>query len=101
MGGGRPATRGEAMSFWQRWLRRPQSVWLRKALFQIHLWTGIGFGPYPGVMRVSGSAIVFRNEIFKALGDGPKQVAVQGVRLTADQLRDIAHRDYPGYSITF
>jgi uncharacterized iron-regulated membrane protein len=89
------------MSFWQQWLRRPQGVWLRKALFQIHLWTGIGLGLYAVLISVSGSAIVFRNEIFKALGDAPKQVAVQGVRLTADQLRDIAHRDYPGYAITF
>ena len=88
-------------AFWQQWLRRPQSVWLRKALFQIHLWTGIGLGLYVVLISVSGSAIVFRNEIFKALGDSPRRVPVQGPRLTQDQLRDIAHRDYPGYAITF
>ena len=26
----------------ERWVRHPQQVWARKALFQIHLWTGIG-----------------------------------------------------------
>jgi uncharacterized iron-regulated membrane protein len=89
------------MGFWQQWLRRPQSVWLRKALFQIHLWTGIGLGLYVVLISVSGSAIVFRNEVFKALGDSPRRVAVQGQRLTTDQIKDIAHRDYPGYAITF
>jgi uncharacterized iron-regulated membrane protein len=89
------------MSFWQQWLRRPQSVWLRKALFQIHLWTGIGLGLYVVFISVSGSVIVFRNEIYKALDEGPKRVSVEGARLTQDQLRDIAHRDYPGYAITF
>lgn len=92
---------GPVRVFWQQWLRRPQSVWLRKALFQIHLWTGIGLGLYVVLISVSGSAIVFRNEIYKALDQGPKRVSVQGERLTQDQIRDIAHRDYPGYAITF
>ena len=34
------------MKFGQRWMRQPQRVWLRRALFQVHLWTGIGLGPY-------------------------------------------------------
>jgi uncharacterized iron-regulated membrane protein len=89
------------MGFWQQWLRRPQGVWLRKALFQIHLWTGIGLGLYAVFISVSGSAIVFRNEIYKALDQGPKRVSVEANRLTQNQLRDIAHRDYPGYAITF
>jgi len=89
------------MAFWQQWLRRPQGVWLRKALFQIHLWTGIGLGLYVVFISVSGSAIVFRNEIYKALDQGPRRVSVEPTRLTQDQLRDIAHRDYPGYAITF
>jgi uncharacterized iron-regulated membrane protein len=92
---------GAAPPYWQQWLRRPQSVWLRKALFQIHLWTGIGLGLYVVLISVSGSAIVFRNEVYNTLDQGPRRVTVQGQRLTQDQLRDIAHRDYPGYGITF
>ena len=34
------------MSFAERWMRRPQNVWLRRALFQVHLWTGIAVGLY-------------------------------------------------------
>ena len=30
------------MTYWERWLWRPQTTWLRKAIFQLHLWSGIG-----------------------------------------------------------
>jgi hypothetical protein len=33
--------------------RRPQSLWLRRALFQIHLWTAIGVGLYVVAISVS------------------------------------------------
>ena len=26
------------------WLHSPQRVWLRRVLFQVHLWSGVGFG---------------------------------------------------------
>ena len=38
-------------------------MWTRRALFQIHLWTGIGVGLYILMISVTGSAIVFRREI--------------------------------------
>ena len=41
-------------------LTRPQNVFLRKALFQIHLWTGVAIGLYLVVVCVTGSALVFR-----------------------------------------
>src|SRR5579864_7016509 len=88
------------MPAWQQWLRRPQTVWLRRAIFQIHLWTGIGVGLYVFAVSVSGSASVFRYDIYKVLGTQPT-VQVSGTRLTGDQLRDLAHKAYPGYSITF
>lgn len=86
---------------WKQWLDRPQGVWLRKAIFQIHLWTGIGLGLYVVLISVSGSAIVFRNELYKYWGDTPKLVTVRPARLTQDQMRDAAHKRYPGYVITF
>jgi uncharacterized iron-regulated membrane protein len=52
------------MTLWQRWLTRPQDVLLRKALFQIHLWTGIGMGLYILMISVTGSILVFRRELF-------------------------------------
>ncbi len=85
----------------QRWLRRPKSLWLRKALFQIHLWTGVSLGVYVFVISLSGSAIVFRNELYNALWPGPRTVAMSGPRLTHDQLRDAARRAYPQYKLSW
>ncbi len=89
------------MNFWGRWTRRPQSVWLRKALFQVHLWTGIALGLYVFVISVSGSAIVFRNELYNAIWPGPRIVAIGSHRLTHDELRDAARRAYPQYRLSW
>lgn len=89
------------MTFRDRALRRPQSLWLRKALFQIHLWTGIALGLYVVVVSVSGSAIVFRNELYKSLWPGPKIVPISGPRLSRDALKKAVHQAWPHYSITY
>jgi uncharacterized iron-regulated membrane protein len=51
---------------WQRWLRQPQKLWLRKAAFQVHLWSGIGLGLYVLFISVTGSVLVYRNELYVA-----------------------------------
>src|SRR5579863_7127955 len=89
------------MTFRDRALRRPQSLWLRKALFQIHLWTGIALGIYVVLISVSGSAIVFRNELYKGLWPGPKIVPISGPRLSRDDLKTAVHQAWPHYSITY
>jgi uncharacterized iron-regulated membrane protein len=89
------------MTFRDRALRRPQSLWLRKALFQIHLWTGIALGLYVVIISVSGSAIVFRNELYKSLWPGPKIVPISGPRLSRDALKKAVHDAWPQYSITY
>ena len=48
---------------WQRWLQHPERFWVRKVFFQIHLWVGAGVGAYVVLMSVTGSVIVFRNEL--------------------------------------
>ena len=51
------------MSTWQQWVQRPESLWLRKRIFYIHLWVGAGVGLYIVLMSVTGSLIVYRNEL--------------------------------------
>ena len=46
------------MSLWQRWWRQPQRVWLRRAMFQVHLWTGLALGLYIVLLSVTGSVLV-------------------------------------------
>ena len=89
------------MTFREQFVRRPQSVWLRKALFQVHLWTGIGLGLYVFAISVSGSAIVFRNAIYQNFGAKPKIVAVQSSRLSSAKLREAVKKAYPRYNISY
>lgn len=48
------------------WLRSPQRVFLRRALFQIHLWTGIAIALYAVVIGLTGSALIFKTELDRA-----------------------------------
>jgi uncharacterized iron-regulated membrane protein len=89
------------MTFWDRWMLRPQSLWLRKALFQIHLWTGIGLGLYVVLISVSGSAIVFRNELYKTSSQGPTIVRVSGPKLSRDALKQAVRKAWPKYSVSY
>ena len=88
------------MSVWQSWLRQPQGVWLRKALFQVHLWTGVGVAIYIVVVCVSGSLLVFRPEIATAFMRPPVTVAGIGTPMTDEQLTEVAQRAYPGYQVS-
>jgi uncharacterized iron-regulated membrane protein len=47
---------------WVRWVYNPHSLTFRRALFQVHLWVGIGIGLYLIFISVTGSAVVFRRE---------------------------------------
>jgi len=87
------------MGTFQQFWRQPQRVWLRKALFQIHLWTGIGAGLYVLLISISGSVVVFRNEVYAANDSPIIIVAGEGERMTSDQLRVAAVKAWPGYEV--
>src|SRR5579863_3994836 len=87
------------MNAWDKWRTRPRSLWLRKALFQVHLWTGIGLGLYVLLMSVSGSALVFRRELTRTLAREPRVAAGPSARMTEDELRQVAKRAYPEYEV--
>jgi uncharacterized iron-regulated membrane protein len=86
-------------TFLQRWLRQPQGVWARKAVFQIHLWAGVGVGLYILLISVSGSAIVFRAELHKLFTRPPITVHATETRLAEADLTAAAMRAYPGWTI--
>jgi uncharacterized iron-regulated membrane protein len=87
------------MTLWQRWIRHPQTAWLRKAIFQVHLWSGIGVGLYVLLVSVTGSVLVWRNELADAATPDPIILTGSGPRLTDEQLQEAATRAYPGYSV--
>ena len=88
---------GNQLTVWQRWVRQPQKIWLRRALFQVHLWSGIALGLYVLLMSVTGSVLVYRNELYRATTPDPIISKASGPRLTDDQLTEAARRLYPGY----
>jgi uncharacterized iron-regulated membrane protein len=87
------------MTYWKRWISHPQTVWLRKATFQIHLWSGIGVGLYVLLISVTGSIAVYSNELYAAATREPTIVAESGPRLSEEELKAAVARAYPGFSI--
>src|ERR1700730_9381258 len=90
----RPSDRG---NLWQRWVRQPQRVWLRRAIFQVHLWSGIAVGLYISMISVTGSVLVYSNELYRAATAKPIISTDSGPRLTDAQLKEAATHAYPEY----
>lgn len=90
---------GNQLTVWQRCVRQPQKIWLRRALFQLHLWSGIAVGLYILLMSVTGSVLVYRNELYRAAAPTTIVSTGSGPRLTDDQLREAAAHLYPGYRV--
>jgi uncharacterized iron-regulated membrane protein len=87
------------MTFWYRWIRQPQTTWLRRAIFQLHLWSGMGIGLYVLMVSVTGSVLVYRNELYRAATPDPIILTESGPQLTEEQLGAAARRAHPGYVV--
>jgi len=87
-------------SAWQAWVQRPQRLFLRRAIFQVHLWAGIALGLYMFVIGLTGSILVYRNELSRYYSPVPVVVEGAGTPLAEDALREAAGRLYPGRKIT-
>ena len=87
------------MTYRQRWIWQPQTTWLRKAIFQLHLWSGIAVGLYVILASVTGSVLVFSNELYVAATPEPIILTGSGARLTDEQLKAVATHAYPGYAV--
>ena len=88
------------MTIWERWLQHPKTVWLRRAVFQVHLWSGLGVGLYVVVISLSGSVLVYRSELRQTFNPEPRFVIASGDRMSAEALTDTALRAYPGYRVS-
>jgi uncharacterized iron-regulated membrane protein len=87
------------MRWWRQWVTQPQQLWVRRAIFQIHLWSGIGVGVYVLLISVTGSILVFRNELYTAATRPPLHVAASGPRLSDEALSAAASGAHPGFSV--
>jgi uncharacterized iron-regulated membrane protein len=87
------------MTSWQRWVQRPQSLWIRKAFFQVHLWVGLVIGLYVAAISISGSAIVFRRELTRKHSRQIVILAQSRHRMSVEELTQHAQQAYPSYEV--
>jgi len=87
------------MKWLHNWWRQPQRVWLRRAVFQVHLWIGIGIGLYIVMLSLTGSVLVYRTELDRWLATPRPQFDANAQRLSKEELQAAARRAYPGYDI--
>jgi uncharacterized iron-regulated membrane protein len=59
------------MNFLRGFVRRPQRVWLRRFNFQVHLWAGLILTLYLIMIGLTGSILVFREELEGLAGVNP------------------------------
>jgi uncharacterized iron-regulated membrane protein len=77
--------------------RRP---WLRRAALQVHLWLGIGLGFYVVLLCLTGSALVYRIEIERALRPAMPVFEPDRPPLGPGELARAAERTHPGWEAT-
>lgn len=91
------------MNGWQRWIQAPQTLFFRRALFQVHLWAGIGLGLYVLAISLSGTAILLKSPFYSVFE--PKYLVplpLEGaVPLEGDALTARMAEVYAGYEIGF
>jgi len=88
------------MNSWQRWIQAPQTNGFRKLLFQVHLWTGIGFGLYVLIISLSGSAILLKSPFYEWFTPY-KVVPTEAIPLEGDALVARMKEVYAGYELGF
>lgn len=79
------------------WLRSPQRVWLRRAIFQIHLWMGVIVALYCVVIGLSGSALVFKGEIEHATEAQVYRIVPVSQTVTLEQSIRTIEASRPGW----
>lgn len=75
-------------------LHHPRKLWLRRALFQVHLWLGVLLALYVIVIGLTGSIVVFQDEIrhasLKARPFDANKIAAPGAVLQDARQREPA-----------
>ena len=90
----------EQTSSWQQWLQYPQRTLFRRVLFQIHLWSGIGLGLYIFFISITGSVLVYRNELYRAATPDTYISASTSELLDDATLRAVASLEWPDHELT-
>ncbi|MEQ1761378.1 MAG: PepSY-associated TM helix domain-containing protein [Vicinamibacterales bacterium] len=79
-------------------LRAPARM--RRAIYQLHLWTGLVLGLYLAMLSVTGSALVYRLELNRLFQAPAPAFDPDRVPMASDALAEAARRAYPGYDVS-
>jgi uncharacterized iron-regulated membrane protein len=79
------------------WLRSPQRVFLRRAIFQVHLWTGVVLAAYAVVIGPTGSALVFETELNRTMQPALYHVTPAPQRVSLDAMIGRITTPHPGW----
>ena len=81
------------------WLHAPQRVWLRRAIFQVHLWLGILLAAYSVVIGLTGAVLVFNDEIEDAIYARQLQVTPTAKQATLEHTVVQVEAARPGWKV--
>jgi uncharacterized iron-regulated membrane protein len=84
----------------KQWMRQPQTLWVRRALFQVHLWCGLAIGLYLVVLSVTGSVLVYRNEIGAYVATPKPPFDPNAKLLSKEEMQQAVERAYPGWTVS-
>ncbi len=88
------------MTYLKQWIDQPRTVWLRRAVFQIHLWIGLSVGLYVVMLSVTGSLLVYSRELVSVLESPMPEFQPEREPMSVEEMTRAAQRAYPGYAVT-
>ena len=89
----------ETVSRLRRWFYWPKRQPLRRLLFRIHVWSGIGLGLYIAFISLTGSVLVYRNELLEMAMPEPPAFESGGALLEQSELVERVQAQYPRHEI--
>lgn len=90
---------GGLAGVWSQWMRQPQRHWLRRALFQVHLWSGLAIGFYLVMLSITGSVLVYRIELGRILAAPRPVFDPAATPLTPSEMQRAVERVYPAWTV--
>ena len=89
-----------SMSLLKQWFLQPRQVWLRRAVFQVHLWIGLTLGLYIVMLSVSGSVLVYRRELVDMLDTPTPEFQPERPTLSEAEIKRAAEIAHPDFQVT-
>lgn len=87
------------MTFIERAFDQPRSLWVRRAVFQIHLWAGLAVGLWAVMIGVTGSILMFREEIMDFQTQAWQHVPPESAAMDPDVIVKSIRQRYPAGQI--